>query len=135
MQQEHTRSATPKRQGFTLIELLSVVAIISLILFFLFPNIISARAASNNNSAKSLARNAVTRAEIQRSSDNGKPIYTNLTPCAPAIFSELPANVSSCQVRQDENTSYVLVKSSDGAYFQFDGQQLLGPLATAPASW
>lgn len=119
-----------RTQGFTLIELLIVIAIISLLAAVLVPSMIQARKTAVNNDALTYARNAVTLGEIYRSQ------YGNLgnTPadCTTALGIVVSQNVQQCRIRQDENATYVSVRSKAGNYYYFDGSSLTNMIATAP---
>lgn len=122
--------------GFTLIELLIVIAIILILTVVLLPNLLNARHAANNSAALSLAKNMATVAETQRAGDaSGATSYQVATNCVSVLVTTLPNDIQSCQVRQDGNGSYTLVKSSTGDYFLFDGNAVKGPLTSAPTTW
>lgn len=122
-------------QGFTLIEILIIIIIVAILASILIPSLLAARNAANNSNAQAVARNAVTISEIRRSENDGFVVYKENTECIPNLFNKLGDNIVLCQVRQDANTSYSLVKSSNGNYFTFDGSKMIGPFTTIPSGW
>ncbi|WP_169405695.1 type II secretion system protein [Deinococcus apachensis] len=121
-------------QAFTLLEVLLTASILLILLGLLIPNLIKARAAANNSSAQSLARNITNMAEIHRPENPGALIMSR-TGCAPTLISSLPSEVRSCQVYQDNNSTYVLTESTSDRYYYFDGQKIRGPLISIPSDW
>lgn len=124
-----------KDDGFSLIELLIVIAVIGLLTTSLITLLRYAKQSANNGAAQSITRGIVNLSEINRSDNLGSPQYITATDCVNNIISVLPSSVIDCKLRQDLNTSYILVRSSSGAYFYFDGMRMNGPLQNPPTFW
>ncbi|MDO4246514.1 MAG: prepilin-type N-terminal cleavage/methylation domain-containing protein [Deinococcus sp.] len=121
--------------AFTLLEILIVIAIIAVLVAALLPSLVSARRAASDTNARQLARNVATLAELKRAENGYRPLFTNKSNCAPSLISELHSTVTSCELKQDANGTYVLTTSSDGKMFYFDGAKLDGPLTLLPQNW
>lgn len=126
---------TKLTSGFTLIELLVSIGIITLLMIAFLPNIIKAREGANNSSASNFTRSAINVSELRRTENGGEVVYPNATDCTPELWDALPRTVDSCQFRQDANATYVVVKSSSGKYFYFDGSSVRGPTGAPPNIW
>lgn len=121
--------------AFTLVELLVSIAIIAVLSAMLIPSIISSKRAAADTNAQQLARNVATLAEVRRAENSHRPLFANKSDCAPNVISDLHDTVAGCELKQDDNGTYVLTTSSNGTIFYFDGAKLAGPLMAPPENW
>ncbi|WP_353543328.1 type II secretion system protein [Deinococcus xinjiangensis] len=100
----------------------------------MIPSLLYARRAANDADASTFLRNVVTLAEMKRV-DDSRTIFTSPTSCTPTLQSLNSPSVIDCQFRQDSSATYAVVQSITGHTFHFDGQRVVGPLASPPTSW
>ncbi|MVN89388.1 prepilin-type N-terminal cleavage/methylation domain-containing protein [Deinococcus sp. HMF7620] len=110
-------------QGFTLVEILIVIGILGILLGVLVPSLLSARRSAVEASALTTLRNVINAAETARTD---ALVFTSATECRAVPNSSTPTYgpgnvIESCQIIQDNDRTYGVVKSSTGSYHVFNG--------------